>query len=147
MKLYAIRDKLIDYFLRPFTAENDKEVMASLAETINNDQNKAPIAQTPSHFEIWILAEVDGETGIVIPKKEFLGDASSLVRPNIREGVNGRREAVNRAAGGEQRAAGRPNGSTSAHAGAVPDKAPAEDGQGGEVPQGHSGSPELDKTN
>lgn len=120
MKLYAVRDRLIDYYLRPFTAEDDKNVMASLSETINNAENKAPIAQTPSHFEIWRLAEIDQESGAVVPSKELLADCASLVRGDLRETLQQRGEAIDRAARGSQGQSGGARGNGAAHNPPVP---------------------------
>lgn len=86
MKIYAVRDRLIDYFLKPFIADSDKQVLASAAAAINLEDNRDPIAQTPSHFEIWRLGEIDENTGNVKATPELLADASSLLRPGLREG-------------------------------------------------------------
>lgn len=85
MKLYAVRDRLIGYFLQPFPAHTDKDVLASCANAINREDNRDPIAQTPHHFEIWKLAEINDETGKVTGDPELLADCSSLVRGGIRE--------------------------------------------------------------
>lgn len=85
MKIYAIKDRLIDYFLTPFAAPGDKEVMASVAATINRPGNNDAIAQAPHHFEVWSLGHVT-EDGHLVPEREFLGDCSSLVRRGVREG-------------------------------------------------------------
>lgn len=84
MKIYAIRDRLIDYYMTPFCAESDRQVMASLSTNISNPENLNAIAQCPQHFELYRLAEVDEETGNLTAKKEFLGDLTSFVRPGIR---------------------------------------------------------------
>lgn len=86
MNIYAVRDRLIGYFLQPFPAHTDKEVLASCANAINREDNRDPIAQTPHHFEIWRLASINEETGKVTGDPEFLADCSGLVRGNLREG-------------------------------------------------------------
>lgn len=83
-KIYAVRDRLIDYYMTPFCAESDRQVMASLAQTINNPENMNAIAQSPSHFEIWRLGEVNEDTGHITATREFLGTADSVVRPGLR---------------------------------------------------------------
>lgn len=85
MKLYSVRDKLIGYFIAPFTAHNDNEVLASCARAINQEDNRDPIAQTPSHFELWKLAEINDETGKVTGDPEFLTNCSDLVRERVRK--------------------------------------------------------------
>lgn len=84
MKIYAIKDRMIDYFMTPFTGESDRQVQAGLAQTINNPGNMNAIAQTPHHFELWQLGEVNEDTGKITEHREFIADCSSLVRPSIR---------------------------------------------------------------
>lgn len=103
MKIYAIKDRMIDYFMTPFTGESDRQVQAGLAQTINNPGNMNAIAQTPHHFELWQLGEVNEDTGKITEHREFIADCSSLVRPSIRgpgksgetegQGTTGRRTA------------------------------------------------------
>lgn len=100
MRLYAIRDRLIDYFMQPFVADSNPKVLAALAETINDTGNRHAISQTPHHFEVWCLAEINEETGNVTGKPEFLAECSSLVRGNIRETGNPAAEALPRPNGG-----------------------------------------------
>lgn len=83
MQIYAIRDRLIDYYLRPFAAADDKEVMASIAHGINQGDQNSALAQAPHHFEIWRLGSVT-ETGDLRPGKELVADCSSLVRTGVR---------------------------------------------------------------
>lgn len=84
-QLYAVRDRLIDYFMKPFAAPNDKEVLASLAVAINQGEGNSALEQTPHHFEIWRLGSVT-ETGDLRPGKELLATCDSLVRGSIRRG-------------------------------------------------------------
>lgn len=79
MKLYALRDRLIGYYLQPFTGFSDDNVKASLAETINGENSHA-LTKSPHHFELFALAEIDQETGVVVPKVEFLCECTALVR-------------------------------------------------------------------
>lgn len=83
--IYAIRDRLIDYFLRPFAAQTDKEVLASIANGINQGDKDSALAQAPHHFEIWRLGSVT-EEGDLRPGKELIADCASLVRDSIRRG-------------------------------------------------------------
>jgi len=83
MHLYAIRDRLIDYYLQPFCGQNDKAITAALAETINGERSHA-IQQAPHHFELYKLADIDEETGAVTPNKVFVADCASLVRDIVR---------------------------------------------------------------
>lgn len=83
MKIYAIKDRLIDYFMQPFAGPEDKAVMAAIARTINNVGDMSDIAQAPHHFEIWQLGQVT-EDGHLIPERALIADCASLVRPGLR---------------------------------------------------------------
>ena len=85
MNIYAVKDRLIDYYLTPFAARGDKEVMAAIAAGMHHAGTPDAIAQAPQHFEIWKLGEVD-EEGHITPKREFLQSCNSLIRPSIRAG-------------------------------------------------------------
>ncbi|QXP08024.1 MAG: nonstructural protein [Arizlama microvirus] len=84
MKIYAIRDRLLDYYMQPFAGPEDKAVLASIARMINTQGEQSDIAQAPHHFEVWELGEIDDE-GHINPTRKLIADCSSLVRPNIRE--------------------------------------------------------------
>lgn len=84
MKIYAVRDRLIHYFMTPFCGADDKQVLAGLANHINNPEGTYDaIKQAPHHFEIWKLGEVQ-ENGLITSKIDFLADCSSLVRASVR---------------------------------------------------------------
>lgn len=94
MKIYAIKDRLIDYFMQPFFGPDDKNVFASVARLVNEGELTSDIAQAPHHFEIWRLGEIN-EEGHIEAKREFLADCSSLIRTGIRQrGVPGGQEAA-----------------------------------------------------
>lgn len=83
MKIFAIRDRLIDYYMTPFAADNDKAVMASLARMINDPETTDAIASAPHHYELWELGHVT-EDGTLVAERTLLCDASSLIRAGIR---------------------------------------------------------------
>jgi len=83
VKIYAVKDRLIDFYQQPWVAPGDKEAMTAIAAAVNNQENMSAIAQAPHHFELWRLGEVDDE-GHIAASKEFLGDCSGFVRGNIR---------------------------------------------------------------
>lgn len=83
MKLYAIKDILIDYFLQPFAAPDDPSVLAAIARSVNSGEI-SDLAQAPHHFQIWQIAEIDKD-GHVTPRRELLAECSSLIREGIRE--------------------------------------------------------------
>lgn len=84
LKIYAVRDRLIDYYMQPFVAPNDKEVMAALAKTVNDQGDQNAVAQAPHHFELWELGTID-EEGNLTPTRKLICDGSSLIRPGVRE--------------------------------------------------------------
>lgn len=88
MKIYALRDRLLNYYHQPFFTPGDKEALVAVSNTINNGDPNSAVAKTPHHFEVFRLGEID-EEGNIQAGKEFLADASSLVRDNLREGGRG----------------------------------------------------------
>lgn len=84
MNIYALRDRLIDYYLTPFAAPTDKDVLAAIAAAINNGENRDAIAQAPHHFEIWKLATIDDD-GHIKEARELLADCASLIRTDLRK--------------------------------------------------------------
>lgn len=90
MNIYAIHDRLIDYWLRPFAAPDDKEIMHSLSTQINKENaNVNPIAQAPHHFDVYRIGSVT-EDGHIKPERELICTCSSLVRTssNAERGEN-----------------------------------------------------------
>ncbi|QCQ85021.1 nonstructural protein [Blackfly microvirus SF02] len=145
MKIYAVRDRLIDYFQQPFAAPGDKEVLTAISAAVNTEGNDNAIAQAPHHYEVWRLGEVDDQ-GHINASKEFLADVSSLVRRNIRRAEEGEpgagtlAEAVRRLRG----AAEAPGGGTHPTAGTAAHAAQAAAGARTETPGADKGGhPEL----
>ncbi|QXP08145.1 MAG: nonstructural protein [Arizlama microvirus] len=83
MKIYAIRDRLIDYFMQPFVGPDDKSVLASVARLVNTGEVTSDIAQAPHQFEVWCLGNVSDD-GHLVPEKQYLADCHSLIRGGIR---------------------------------------------------------------
>lgn len=142
MRIYAIRDRLIDYFMTPFAAPNDKEVLGSVAYQINVQEDGNAIAQAPHHYEIWVLAEVQDD-GHITPHRELICDCASLVRRDIRGGTAGRPGApeAGEPAGVRKGTAGAAPGEARAEAGDLPDAAEAEGSPGTKTDPGPRGSP------
>jgi len=84
MKIYALRDRLLDYYMTPFAAPNHNEVLSSIAATINTGETTNAIAQAPHHFEIWHIGTVT--EGHITPTHELVADCASLIRGDIRGG-------------------------------------------------------------
>lgn len=86
MKIYCLRDRLIDYYMVPFAAPGAKEVMQSLSTTINaQTENMNGIAQAPHHYELFQLGYLT-EDGHLVAEREFICDLATLVRRDIRNG-------------------------------------------------------------
>lgn len=85
MKIYAVRDRLIDYYMQPFIAPTDKQVMGAISTTINNPEQTSAIQAAPHQFEIWTLGEIDEESGKVTARLELVADCASLVRRDLRD--------------------------------------------------------------
>lgn len=79
VQIYALRDRLIDYFMTPFPAHRDREVLNSIAAMVNREGSDDPIHQAPHHFEVWKLCEID-ENGQAHGKPELIADCSTLIR-------------------------------------------------------------------
>jgi len=86
LNIYAVRDRLIDYFQTPFVGPSDKSVMASLQAMINNGEVTNGINQAPHQYELWRIGEVT-EEGDIHVHKELLCTCDSLVRPGVRDGA------------------------------------------------------------
>lgn len=138
MKIYAIRDRLIDYWMQPFAAPEHKAVQQALARQVNDGPETSDIAQAPHQFELHQLGFVT-EDGHLSPEREFICDLSSLIRPGLRN----RGERPNTLAPfepvqstghpGGDRGNGHPNGAP------VPSAPPATAGEAQEVLQGPRG--------
>lgn len=81
MRLYALRDRLLNYYLQPFVAPNDNAVKASLAMTIAQGGDNNAISQAPHHFELWVVAEIDEQDLRLAPIHQLLCDCHALIRP------------------------------------------------------------------
>lgn len=84
MKIYCLRDRLLDYMLPAFLMPGDKEALAAISNTINHGEQNSALAQSPQHFEVWRLGEIL-ETGKIKESQELLADASGLVRERFRK--------------------------------------------------------------
>lgn len=74
---------MLDYFLPALIASSEKQVMASLAMSVNSGETADALTQAPHHFELWELGTIDDE-GNVTPTRKLITDASSLVRDGVR---------------------------------------------------------------
>lgn len=100
LKLYAIRDRLIGYFMQPFPGPSDHQVKAAVANNLNNGEANHAINVAPHQFELWRLAGFNEETGKVTGEPEYLCDLSSLVRDRVRATGNAGEGTISSAEGG-----------------------------------------------
>jgi hypothetical protein len=87
MKIYAIYDVMIAYYLHYFMEGNHKQAKSRISETINTPGHSS-IQKTPHHFEIHHLGEINDETGQVTGyagQNTILCNCRELVRTDVRE--------------------------------------------------------------
>lgn len=146
MKLYSIRDRLLNYYMQPFIGPGDNQTLAAISNDINNEERNGPLQKTPSHFEVWTLATIDEETGDVTPAKEFLADCASLIRPSIRSDRAG---PTHQAAPAPGRRTGAPRGAqapTGPDTGPIPNAPPAAPGEATNARQESDGGDPILRT-
>jgi len=80
VNIYAIRDRLLNYFIQPFVAPEDKPVLASVARLINTGDLTSDIAQAPHQFEVWKLGKIE-ENGKLVDEPTLLATCETLIRP------------------------------------------------------------------
>lgn len=114
MKIYAIRDRLLDYQMLPFPAETDKAAMASLANIVNHGRDNEAIKQAPHQFELYCLGEVL-EDGHIEALRYLVCDVGSLIRPSLRG------EPGTQPGGGKNESQPGANGDDATAAGSRPD--------------------------
>lgn len=102
MKIIAVKDILLDYFMTPFCTHSVHEAIGGIAAVINNPENQDAISKSPSQFQIWLLGEVDPE-GAVTARRELLASCHSLVRPVERPPTEDPRQQELRLAYNERR--------------------------------------------
>lgn len=103
MKIYALKDRFLNYYLAPFIGESQQQVIAAVAMLITTGGEQHAISQAPHHFEIWELADFDEQTGeLNTSTRNLVIDCSSIVRGSLRNtGEQGSRETGGPAAQGK----------------------------------------------
>jgi len=81
--LYAIRDRMLDYYQRPVFSDRKSDFVAAVANAINTGGTN-DFCQTPEHFEIWELGSFNVETGQLEGKQTIITNCASLVRNGVR---------------------------------------------------------------
>lgn len=67
MKMYSVRDNKAGYFFTPFVSRNDVVAMRDFKAGIA-DPSSGSVHHYPSDFDLFCLADVDEDTGVVIPE-------------------------------------------------------------------------------
>lgn len=144
MKIYAVRDRLLDYFQRPMAMPNVKDLLTALAREINDPETKHEIAQAPDHFEIWEIGEVD-EQGHLIANRQLICNCHTLIRAGVwKRRTEGATEPEGHAADHHGQAR-RPEGRTSATSTLVSDTPPRPPGAARTVRKGPDSSHQSDE--
>jgi len=68
MKLFAVRDKKAQYFLKPFFARNEGEASRSFVDACHDTQT--PLAHHPEDYDLYLIGGFDDETGSLKPADE-----------------------------------------------------------------------------
>lgn len=83
MKIFAVRDRMLDYFQVPVVVHREQDLIAAIARGINGEgDDRNELAQAPDHYELWLLAEVDDQ-GRINEKREFIANCASFVRNGV----------------------------------------------------------------
>ena len=80
MKLFAIRDRMLDYFQAPVAVTREQDFFQAVSRNVNGEGNE--LAQAPDHYEIWQVAEIDDQ-GHITAKREFIGNCSRYIRNGV----------------------------------------------------------------
>lgn len=81
--IYAIRDRMLDYFQPPVCVHRVQDLMAAIAKGINGEgEAKNELAQAPDHYELWKIGEVDDQ-GHIRAEREFVSNCSQLIRTGV----------------------------------------------------------------
>lgn len=137
MKIFAIRDRLLDYYQRPMVFDRAPDLMAALAKAINSTEGENEIQQAPEQFELWQLGEVDDQ-GNLKAERQLIINCASLIRNGVwTRTQRGSRQTDGEAPGSAQPAGRSPtadsgsNGSTAVQDGLEPTQVQAQPIGGG----------------
>lgn len=109
---------MIGYYLNPFVAPDDNQVLASISADISRQDNVNAIAYAPHQFQVWQLGEINDE-GIIKPHKELICDVHTLVRARREPAKQGDTQAPSPVGNSTQRVNGL-GGTTGAGSEALP---------------------------
>lgn len=80
LKLYSVRDRLMNVYLAPFVARADIEAVRQIKSSMDDPQlAKSPLVTNPADYDLCLVGEFDDETGILqASKPEILFSLDSL---------------------------------------------------------------------
>lgn len=87
MKIFAIRDRIMNYFDAPFVAHTTNQVKGAISNELAKGE-KIDWAQAPHHFELYELGEIDDQGNIKV-EKQLITSLDSLIRPSVRKRDDG----------------------------------------------------------
>lgn len=85
-KIYGIKDNLID-FQEVFFAPNDGIATRNFGDAVKRNPN-TNLAKHPENFELWKIANMDGETGEIIKDLKMLATASDFIENEMKKSMN-----------------------------------------------------------
>lgn len=110
MKLYAIQDLVLEYFLAPFAAADDNQAMGGLATLVNTENSDDPVSKSPQDFVLWQVATCDDQGNINADKRKLRNAATLIRRTRTTEGAGSGHEIPPTARQGNGHATGAPGG-------------------------------------
>lgn len=83
LKIFAIRDRMLNYFQPPIIVSREQDLLAALARGINGPQEERnEISNAPDHYEVWQIGEVDDQ-GHLSQSRSFVINCASLIRNGV----------------------------------------------------------------
>lgn len=68
LKLFSIRDAKAGVFLAPFPARSSVEAERQVSASFDNPaMQDTPIFKHPADFQLFVVADFDDETGVILP--------------------------------------------------------------------------------
>jgi len=84
LRLFSIKDRLMNVYLTPFPARADVEALRQVAASFSDPSMKqTPVAQSPQDYDLVFLGEFDDETGVLVsaPAPVLLKNLRDIAAP------------------------------------------------------------------
>lgn len=84
-QLFVLKDRVVDTYIRPFTATNEIEAQRMLVVLLQSDDNH--LHHHPDDFSLYHIGEFDQATGIInaFPEPEYIMNLAILKKFGINE--------------------------------------------------------------